>query len=74
MRNEAGMRKAPQIGNPHPRPRFNLWGDGDDFGGGDGDDKAIPGPAPPRCYPYLYLKKSMVSLDAEKSNTVQQRI
>ena len=48
------MEKAPSIGNPRSRPRFNLCGDeeGDEdgFRGGDGDDKAIPGPSPPCCH------------------------
>ena len=51
------MEKAPSTGNPHPRPRFYLCGDGngdrDCFEGEDGDRKAISGPAQPHCHPYM---------------------
>ncbi|GMN32704.1 hypothetical protein TIFTF001_041778 [Ficus carica] len=33
-------------------PASMLSGDGDDFRGEDGDGKAFPGPALPRCHPY----------------------
>ena len=42
------MEKAPLIENSRLRPRFYLFVDGDDFGGGDGARKAFLGPALPR--------------------------
>ena len=51
MGNEADIRKAPPTENLCPQPHFYLCEDG--FGGGDGDGKAIPSPAPPRCHPYM---------------------
>ncbi|GMN73284.1 hypothetical protein TIFTF001_053670, partial [Ficus carica] len=47
------MRKALPTGNPRPRLCFYLSRDGDDFGVGDGNGKAFPGPAPPHCHPYF---------------------
>ena len=59
---EAGIGKAPSMGNPHPQPCFYLTGDGDDFGGGDGDGKTFPDLTTSHCNPYcpavgtFYLK------------------
>ena len=44
------MEKAPLIENPR-LPRFYLFVDGDDFGGGDGARKAFLGPTLPRRTP-----------------------
>ena len=55
MKNETGMGKAPPTWNPCLQPRFYLCGDGDGdedgFESGDGNGKAIFGPAPPHCHP-----------------------
>ncbi|GMN45739.1 hypothetical protein TIFTF001_014933 [Ficus carica] len=51
MGNEMGMGKAPPMGNPRPQSHVYLSGDGDDFEGGDVDEKAFSGPTSPRCHP-----------------------
>ena len=67
MGNGAGMGKVPPTGNPHPRPRFYLCGDGDEdrdgFRGEDEDNKVIPGPAPLCCHPYgrIVILESIIS-------------
>ena len=54
MGNGVGMGKVPLTGNSRLQSRFYSCGDGDqdgnDFEGGDGNGKAIPDPAPPRCH------------------------
>ena len=47
--------EKPPNGESPSSARFYLCGDRDEdkdgFGGRDGDDEAIPGPAPPRFHP-----------------------
>ena len=53
MGNWAGIEKVLPTKNLRLRPCFYLCGDGDSFGGRDGDGKTIPGPAPPLCHPLI---------------------
>ncbi|GMN40897.1 hypothetical protein TIFTF001_010126 [Ficus carica] len=51
MGNETVMGKTLMMGNSRPLPRFHLSGDGDDFDGGDGNEKAFPSLVPSHFHP-----------------------